>query len=526
MATSNDLKNGMVLNIEGQLWAVVEFQHVKPGKGGAFVRTKLRNLRTGNILERTFNAGVRVEQAILDRADMQFLYKEGDDFVFMDTESYEQINISPRALGDASDFLVEGAKAIIAQYKDEIVSVEIAVTVELNIAETEPGIQGDRVTCDWACKNDHACALAEWAGVQEMAIGYAGLKDRHAHTTQTITIDTAHLRREAPERMQGGAVQRRQALGIAGLGVGAVREQAGDQFGLAQRGGQHQRRHFARQRQVGFGAGAQQAIDHADVTHADRRRKRRRSGAGGDASVGAAGEQVAGTAVVGVDAVALLQRRDRVLGPMAEALRQRLLRVRHETSGDGQPGIGDGEADVDRIAAELVEAAGGQGGGRLPRLGRGAEAVEIARGGAVQGLVEQPQALDQLVDGAQQRAGDIVDVDLVAAHQQQCRALRGIGLFGQPLQLFNVLALMLLLGMGIDYGIFLVEHRGDASAWLAVCVGAASTWLSFGLLGLSATPALRAFGLTLLFGIGLVWLLSPLFRPAPDDPSLHGHTCE
>ena len=99
-----------------------------------------------------------------------------------------------------------------------------------------------------------------------------------------------------------------------------------------------------------------------------------------------------------------------------------------------------------------------------------------------------------------------------------------LGWLGQPLQLFNVLALMLLLGMGIDYGIFLVEHRGDASAWLAVCVGAASTWLSFGLLGLSATPALRAFGLTLLFGIGLVWLLSPLFRPPPDDSSPHGNT--
>ena len=96
-------------------------------------------------------------------------------------------------------------------------------------------------------------------------------------------------------------------------------------------------------------------------------------------------------------------------------------------------------------------------------------------------------------------------------------ALALLGLFGQPLQLFNVLALMLLLGMGIDYGIFLIEHRGDASAWLAVCVGAASTWLSFGLLGLSATPALRAFGLTLLFGIGLVWLISPLFRPPPHD---------
>jgi predicted exporter len=93
-----------------------------------------------------------------------------------------------------------------------------------------------------------------------------------------------------------------------------------------------------------------------------------------------------------------------------------------------------------------------------------------------------------------------------------------LGLLGQPLQLFNILALLLLLGMGIDYGIFLIEHRGDPSAWLAVCVGAASTWLAFGLLGLSATPALRAFGLTLLFGIGLVWLISPLFRPAAGSP--------
>jgi predicted exporter len=91
-----------------------------------------------------------------------------------------------------------------------------------------------------------------------------------------------------------------------------------------------------------------------------------------------------------------------------------------------------------------------------------------------------------------------------------------LGWLGQPLQLFNVLALMLLLGMGIDYGVFLVEHQGDPSAWLAVSVGAASTWLSFGLLGLSSTPALRAFGLTLLFGIGLVWLISPLFRPTSD----------
>ena len=146
MATTNDLKNGMTLDIEGQLWNVVEFQHVKPGKGGAFVRTKLRNMRTGAVIERTFNAGVRVEQAIIDRRDMQFLYKEGDDFVFMDTDSYEQINVKPSALGDAADYLVESATAQIALYNGDIITVEIPASVELVIAQTEPGIQGDRVS--------------------------------------------------------------------------------------------------------------------------------------------------------------------------------------------------------------------------------------------------------------------------------------------------------------------------------------------------------------------------------------------
>ena len=146
MATTNDLKNGMVLKIDGQLWAVVEFQHVKPGKGGAFVRTKLRNMRTGAVIERTFNAGVRVEQAIIDRRDMQFLYKDGDDYVFMDTDTYEQINVSPVALGDAADYLIESATAQIAMYGTEIVAVEIPASAELTVAQTEPGIQGDRVS--------------------------------------------------------------------------------------------------------------------------------------------------------------------------------------------------------------------------------------------------------------------------------------------------------------------------------------------------------------------------------------------
>lgn len=144
--STNDLKNGITLELDNGLFTVVEFQHVKPGKGGAFVRTKLRNLRNGNLLEKTFNAGIRVEQAILDKRDMQFLYKDGDDFVFMDTESYDQMTVPPVALGDAADYLKESAMAIMALHNGEIVSVEIAASVELEIAETEPGIQGDRVS--------------------------------------------------------------------------------------------------------------------------------------------------------------------------------------------------------------------------------------------------------------------------------------------------------------------------------------------------------------------------------------------
>ena len=144
--TTNDLKNGITLQLDNGLFTVVEFQHVKPGKGGAFVRTKLRNLKNGNVLEKTFNAGIRVEQAILDKRDMQFLYKDGDDFVFMDTESYDQMTVTPAALGDAADYLVEQAMAIIAYYNGEIITVEIPASAELVIADTEPGVQGDRVS--------------------------------------------------------------------------------------------------------------------------------------------------------------------------------------------------------------------------------------------------------------------------------------------------------------------------------------------------------------------------------------------
>ena len=144
--TTNDMKNGITLQLENGLFTIIEFQHVKPGKGGAFVRTKLRNLKTGNVLEKTFNAGIRVEQAMLEKKDMQFLYRDGDDYVFMDTESYDQINVAPVALGDAADYIIESMIAIIATHNAEIVSVEIPASVELLIANTEPGIQGDRVS--------------------------------------------------------------------------------------------------------------------------------------------------------------------------------------------------------------------------------------------------------------------------------------------------------------------------------------------------------------------------------------------
>jgi elongation factor P len=142
----NDLRNGITLELDNGLFQVVEFQHVKPGKGGAFVRTKLRNLKNGAQLERTFNAGIKVEQAMLEKKDMQFLYRDGDEYVFMDTESYDQLHVAPTALGDAADYLIEQAIAIIGFHNGAIVTVEIPASVELTISETDPGVQGDRVS--------------------------------------------------------------------------------------------------------------------------------------------------------------------------------------------------------------------------------------------------------------------------------------------------------------------------------------------------------------------------------------------
>ena len=146
MATTNDLKNGMTLNIDGQLWSVVDFQHVKPGKGGAFVRTKLKNVMSGKVVDRTFNAGVRVEQASVDRREMQYLYREGDDFVFMDTETYDQPHIPEATVGDAANYLLEEQNATVAFNEGTPLYVELPAAVELTVSQTDPGLQGDRST--------------------------------------------------------------------------------------------------------------------------------------------------------------------------------------------------------------------------------------------------------------------------------------------------------------------------------------------------------------------------------------------
>jgi elongation factor P len=146
MATTNDLKNGMVLKIDGQLWAVVEFQHVKPGKGGAFVRSKLKNVLSGKVVERTFNAGIKVETATVDRRDMQYLYKDGDDWIFMDTTSYDQVSVPSAVVGDNSDYLLENQVAQISMHEGSPIIVELPASVELTITYTEPGLQGDRST--------------------------------------------------------------------------------------------------------------------------------------------------------------------------------------------------------------------------------------------------------------------------------------------------------------------------------------------------------------------------------------------
>jgi elongation factor P len=146
VATTNDLKNGITLNIDGQLWSVVEFQHVKPGKGPAFVRTKLKNVLSGKVVDRTFNAGVKVEVANVDKREMQYLYREGGDFVFMDMTDYDQPHIPASVVGDAASYLLEEQMVTVAFNDGNPLYLDMPAAVELTISQTDPGVQGDRST--------------------------------------------------------------------------------------------------------------------------------------------------------------------------------------------------------------------------------------------------------------------------------------------------------------------------------------------------------------------------------------------
>jgi elongation factor P len=146
MPTTNDLKNGMTLNIDGALMNVVDFQHVKPGKGGAFVRTRLKNVRTGRVLDKTFRADEPVEVAILDKRQMQFLYRDEVGFNFMDTETYDQVAVDGDAVGDAASYMIEGSTPYVTFYDGSALGVELPASVELTVSGTEPGVKGDRVS--------------------------------------------------------------------------------------------------------------------------------------------------------------------------------------------------------------------------------------------------------------------------------------------------------------------------------------------------------------------------------------------
>ena len=144
MATSNDIKNGSVLNLDGNLWSVIEFQHVKPGKGGAFVRTKLKNVLTGKVVDKTFNAGVKVDFETVDRRSMQYLYFDGTSYVFMDPDTFDQINVSAAVMGDATDWLLENETAVVGSNNGNPIFLEVPASVVLEVTYTEPGLQGDR----------------------------------------------------------------------------------------------------------------------------------------------------------------------------------------------------------------------------------------------------------------------------------------------------------------------------------------------------------------------------------------------
>lgn len=144
MATTNDIKNGMVLDLDGQLWSVIWFQHHKPGKGGAMVKTTLKNVMSGKTVDKTFNAGLKIETANVDKRDFQYLYHDGDSYVFMDKTTYDQINVSDAVVGDAKDYMLDNQDAMLALHEGVPLYIELPASVELLVEYTEPGLQGDR----------------------------------------------------------------------------------------------------------------------------------------------------------------------------------------------------------------------------------------------------------------------------------------------------------------------------------------------------------------------------------------------
>ncbi|HLW17394.1 MAG TPA: elongation factor P [Actinomycetota bacterium] len=146
MVSTNDLKNGMVLNLDGQLWSVIWFQHHKPGKGGAVMRTKLKNVASGAVVERTFRADEKVDQAVVDKREMSYLYHDGTHYVFMDSQTYEQLSVEEDEIGENKNWITEGQVATLSLYEGRPVAVELPASVELKIEHTDPGVKGDRVS--------------------------------------------------------------------------------------------------------------------------------------------------------------------------------------------------------------------------------------------------------------------------------------------------------------------------------------------------------------------------------------------
>ena len=146
MVSTNDMRPGQTLELDGKLFTIVNYQHVKPGKGQAFVKTKLKNVKSGAVVDRTFRADEKVNLAVLDKREMQFLYGDDQGLVFMDNETYEQTHIDPELLGDARRFLTDGTVCLVPMHEGRPIGAEMPVSVELEVSETEPGMKGDRVS--------------------------------------------------------------------------------------------------------------------------------------------------------------------------------------------------------------------------------------------------------------------------------------------------------------------------------------------------------------------------------------------